>query len=450
MRRRGLLILLGFLLTFSACSSGSPEYRGPSMELLDEVIPDYVNPIDLDSIFPADGTCRIAMGAGVRVLEVIDGTNAEGLLRPGDILVSIDDVPTPTREVLINQLEDRPVGAVVKVNATRSGEPIEFSVPMSQVPGAPGRSLLGVITESNLESIGPEGLAEDLGSLESVRARPVVVNDLIFTYDPLGASWVPYPGDPSTNRMVELDAELYTVAESAPLSLMKPGEEVPIPIYPGPVDYEAGGASFQLVALTFEEVIGSVGDLLLVAGVASAGPDNAALSLHAVDPVTLSVVWIRPTGLSDTSSPLLAATAFRSPSGDQALVELVEYDLQTDTPLELWNYYLVNEAGEGTVGPPGIDKFFPTKGVSGWFDEDSLIYLIDLDVPQVAQWSILTGEHEFLMAYTADQVIGLQAVVPVGDGEHVVEVRDTEVVLVDANRPEIRRLISRGCEHTPL
>ncbi|MCY3579921.1 MAG: hypothetical protein OXH95_05950 [bacterium] len=449
MRRHLPLVLLVSLLTVSACSSGSPEYQTPPLELPDEVVPNYVNPIDMDQIFPADGTCRIAKGAGVRVLQVIDGTGADGLLHPGDILVSIDDVPTPTREILIDQLEDRPVGAVVEIDATRSGEPIEVSILMSPAPGAPGRSLLGVITETNLESIGPEGLLEGSGSVDNVRARPVVVNDLIFRYDPLGADWVPYPGDPA-DRIVGLDSELYTVAESAPLSLMKPGEEAPIPILPGPVDYQAGGVSFQLVALTFEEVIGSVGDLLLVAGVASAGPDNVAFALHAVDPVSSAVVWIRPTGLSDTSSPLLAADAFRSPSGEQALVELVEYDLLTDTRSELWNYYLVNEAGEGTVGPPGIDQFFPTKGVSGWFDEDSLIYLIDLDVPQVAQWSILTGEHEFLMAYTAEQVIGLRTVVPVGDGEHVVEVRDSEVVLVDANRPEVSRLISRGCDHTPL
>jgi hypothetical protein len=117
---------------------------------------------------------------------------------------------------------------------------------------------------------------------------------------------------------------------------------------------------------------------------------------------------------------------------------------------ELFNYYLVDEEGEGTVGPPGIDQFFPTDGVTGWYDEDSLIYLVDIEVPQIVLWSLGTGEHTLLRSYTAEEAFSLRAAFPVGDGEHIVEVRDGEVFLVDVNRPELTRLISRGCRHVPI
>ena len=61
-----------------------------------------------------------------------------------------------------------------------------------------------------------------------------------------------------------------------------------------------------------------------------------------------------------------------------------------------------------------------------------------------------TGEHTLLRSYTAEEAFSLRAAFPVGDGEHIVEVRDGEVFLVDVNRPELTRLISRGCRHVPI
>ena len=240
------------------------------------------------------------------------------------------------------------------------------------------------------------------------------------------------------------------MADTEPLSLVRVGGGGPIAIDPGPVVYESPGGQIEVVASGFDEVVGSVGDLLLVAGEAAAGPGNTALAVHAVDPLNASVEWIRPLGLSDTGIPLAAVNAYRSPSGDRALVALVERDPEGDTPLELWNYYLVDAQGEGTVGPLGIDQFFPTTGVTGWYDDNSLIYLVDLEVPQVARWSLRTGEHSLLKAYTPEEASELATALPVGDGVHIVEVRDGEVSLIDVNRPELTRPISRGCRHVPI
>ena len=412
-----------------------------------EVVPDFVNSADLDQLFPPDGGCLLAVGTGVRVLDVVDGTDAYGVLRPGDIVTSVDGVSISSREVLLGVLDNRRAGDEVVVEGTRTGVPFRAAVPLSPVPGDAGRAILGIITETRLDAVPPRSLAE--APIDDGLARPVILNGWIYRYEPLSAVWTPYPGSP-VGEMAGLGSDIYAVADTASLSLVRVGGDEPIAVDPGPVVYESPGGPIEVEASGFDEVVGSVGDLLLVAGEASAGPGNTAFAVHAVDPITASVEWIRPLGLSDSGNPLAAVDAYRSPSGDRALVALVERDPAGDAQPGLWNYYLVDAEGEGMVGPPGVDQFFPTDGVTGWYDDNSLIYLVDLEVPQVARWSLRTGEHSLLKAYTAEEASNLATAFPVGDGAHIVEVRDSEVSLIDVARPELTRLISRGCRHIPI
>lgn len=444
--RRGVAVpVVALALLVSACSQPSPEL--PPVGVPAEVVPDVVNPADVDKIFPLDGGCLLAVGTGVRVLQVLDGMAASDALRPGDIMTSVDGIPVSAREILLRVLEDRRVGEKVVVEGTRVGAPFTVSIALSPVPGEAGRAILGVITETRLEAVPPASLSE--AAIDDRSARPVIVDGGIYRYVPLGAVWTPYPGVPA-EQMAEVGADLYAVAAGEPLSLIRVGGEEPIAIHPGPVVYESPGGAIEVVASGFHEVVGSVGGLLLIAGEAAAGPGDTAQAVHGVDPVTASVEWIRPLGLSDTGNLLVAANAYRSPSGDRALVTLIEHDVAGSGPSELFNYYLVDEEGEGVVGPPGIDQFFPTTGVTGWYDDNSLIYLVDIEVPQIVLWSLDTGEHTLLRAYTAGEAFNLRTVLPVGDGEHVVEVRDGEVSLIDVNRPELTRLISRGCRHVSI
>ncbi|MDE0375012.1 MAG: PDZ domain-containing protein [bacterium] len=445
MRLRVAVPVIALALVVSACSQRSPEL--PPVDVPAEVVPDLVNPSDVDRMFPLGRGCLLAVGSGVRVLDVVDGTGASDALRPGDIMTSVDGTPVSSREILLQVLEDRRVGERVVVEGTRVGAPFSASIALSPVRGQTGRAILGVITETKLEAVRPTSLSEAV--VDDQLARPVIVDGWIYRYVPLGAVWTPYPGTPA-EHMAELGSDIYAVAAVEPLSLVRVGDEEPIAIDPGPVVYETPVGPLEVVASGFDEVVGSVGGLLLIAGEAEAGPGDTAAAVHAVDPVKATVEWIRPLGLSDEGNQLAAVDAYRSPSGDRALVALAEYDEEGGSGLELFNYYLVDEEGEGTVGPPGIDQFFPTDGVTGWYDDDSLIYLVDVEVPQIVLWSLGTGEHTLLRAYSAEEAFSLRTALPVGDGEHIVEVRDGEVFLVDVDRPELTRLISRGCRHEPV
>ena len=437
--------LVALALMVSACSQPSPEL--PPVGVPVEVVPDVVNPADIDKVFPLDGGCLLAVGTGVRVLEALDGRAASDALRPGDIMTSVDGIPVSSREILLRVLEDWRAGEKVVVEGTRVGAPFTVSIALSPVPGEGGRAILGVITETRLEAVPPASLSEAV--IDDRLARPVIVDGGIYRYVPLGAVWTTYPGVPA-EQMAESGSDIYAVAAGEPLALVRVGGGEPIAIDPGPVVYESPVGPLEVVASRFHKVVGSVGELLLIAGEAAAGPGDTALAVHGVDPVTASVEWIRPLGLSDTGTLLVAVDAYRSPSGDRALVALVEHDVAGGAGSELFNYYLVDEAGEGVVGPPGTDQFFPTTGVTGWYDDDSLIYLVDIEVPQIVRWSLGTGEHTLLRAYTEGEAFNLRTVLPVGDGEHIVEVRDGEVSLIDVNRPELTRLISRGCRHVPI
>ena len=437
--------ILVLALLAVACSQPVPERQ--HFDIPAEIVPDWVNPADLEELFPAAGGCLLAVGGGVRVLELLDDTAAHGMVRAGDVVMSIDGLPTRSLEMLLRVLEGRSVGDVVEIEGTRAGVPFSISVELSPVPGDPGRAILGIISETKLDPVPPSQLTAS--GVDGPFSRPVTLNGWIYLYEPLAAAWSPYPGVPAA-RMGSVGSEIYAVAVADPLSLVRVGIGETIAIDPGPVVFESTGGPIEVTASEFEAALTSVGNLVLVAGQASAGPNDAAFAIHAVDPATRSVVWTRPIGLSQTGNPLVAVDGYRSPSGERALITLVEHDPASDARSGVWSYYLVDEQGEGVVGPPGIDQFFPTSGVTGWYDEGSLLYVADFDVPQIARWALDTGDHSVIRPVAAEEAFDLVTVTPVGDGRHVVQVRQNEVSLIDITQPGASRPISRGCRHVPI
>ena len=441
MHRPGFLTSLVCLaLLAAACSQPVTERRG--FDVPAEIVADWINPTDVDSLFPAGSGCLVVLGGGVRVLEVVEGAGAAGVLQPGDIVLSVDGTPTSSLEVLLGILQDRTAGDVVQVEGTRSGEPYSFEIELSPVPGQPDRAVLGIISETRLDPTAPSDLQETDTTDES--GRPVTLDGGIYLYEPLAARWTSYPGEPA-DRMTALGSDLYAVAIAETLSLERVSEGDPIPIDPGPVVYESNAGSIEVVASGFEAVLTSVGDLVLVAGEAEAGVGNSAFAVHAVDPVAGTIVWTRPLGLSTEGNLLVAVDGYRSPSGDRALLTLAEHDPLSGARSGVWTYYLVDEQGVGEVGPAGIDRFLPTSGVTGWFDEGSLLYVADLDIPQIAKWVLDTGDHQVIGSVAAEDAFDLVTVTPVGDGRHVVQVLRSEVSLINLDQPDMARPISRGC-----
>ena len=458
MRHFGFLAALTALtLLAAACAQPGPERR--PFDVPTEIVPDWVNPADAEGLFPADGGCLLAVGGGARVLEVLEDTvsgfsssqsartAAHGVLRAGDIVMSIDGSPTSSLEMLLRMLEGRPPGDVVEVEGTRLGVPFSTSVELSPVPGEPERAILGIIAETKLDPVPPSQLTAS--GVADPFSRLVTLDGWTYLHEPLAAAWSPYPGVPAT-RMAALGSELYAVAADGPLSLVRVATGELIPIDPGPVVFEGTRGPIEVVATGFETALTSVGNLVLVAGTVSLGANTTTFALHAVDPVARLVVWSRPLGLSPSGNPLAAVDGYRSPSGSRALVTLVEHDLASNARYGALGYYLVDEQGEEEASLPGIKEFLTTSRVTGWYDEDSLLYVADFDTPQIVRWSLDTGDHSVIRPVAAEDAFDLVTVMPVGDGQHLVQIRATEVSLINVNQPESVRPISRGCRYEPI
>ena len=121
----------------------------------------------------------------VRVAELGDGSPAQGLLRAGDVLVSLDGTDVRDAADLRALIAERAVGDVVSVGYLRGGTPgtAEVTLGASSGDDEEQRPVIGVVTEEepvdlpfdvtiNLEDVGgpSAGLMFALGILEKVGA----------------------------------------------------------------------------------------------------------------------------------------------------------------------------------------------------------------------------------------------------------------------------------------
>lgn len=442
-RFRALASLLLLAVIGWACSESVPE--SPTFDLPSEVVPDWVNPTDMATLFPDAAGCFLAVGDGVRVLQVFEGTKAFGVLRAGDVITSVDGVPTGSREALLSLLAGLAPGESLRMAGGRAGRPFELEVELTGVPEDPLRGIVGIVPETRLRVVRPAELPASASPDQS--GDPVVLDGAMYLHSPLAASWVPFAGVEEV-RAVALDSELYAVSAGVTPALVRLADGVSIPIDPGPVLIEGTAGPLQVLVGGFETALTSVGDLVLVAGTVTQGEFDS-FAIHAVDPVEGSVAWTRPLGRSPSGQELIAVEGYRSPSGARALVSLVEQDPETGDRSAVLTYYLLDEQGEGVVGPPGIDRFIPTSGVTGWHDDDSMLYVAELDGTGVAVWNLTTGDHNFVWPVPPESESDLVTVTPVGDGRHLVQIRADEVSLVDVYQPLPVRSIARGCRYTP-
>lgn len=445
--KRSASLVCSVLLSAAAAACSQPPPEPPAFEIPDEIVPDWVNTVDPDSIFSAQSGCLLAVGGGVRVLQVLEGTAAYGELRAGDVITSVDGAAVSSREMLLRELADRPAGGGITIGGDRLGEPFSVDLVLTPVSGEPDRAVLGVIPETKLAAEPPSGLPAELGGADPF-SRPVILDGRIYLHGPLAASWSPYPGVPA-DQMAALGSDLYAAAAADPLSLVKVGGGGAVSIDPGPVTLDLPAGRIEVLVSSFEAALTSVGDLVVAGGEVSTGTGGGVTALIAVDPTERSVAWVRLLGLSDTDAPLAAVQGYRSPSGDRALITLVERG-PGNSQSGVWSYYLIDEQGEGVVGPPGIRDFYRNFVVTGWYDDQSVLYLADRNPAQTVLWDLETGEHSPLRPVDIGEADDLVAVSPVGDGRHLVQIRENEVSLIDVELPEPARPVSRGCRHEPV
>jgi PDZ domain-containing protein len=88
------------------------------------------------------------IGKGVRVLSIVTGSHAQGLLQPGDVILALNGATIRTTTNLINQVRSQRSGAIVQLQVDRDQRTMDLKVPLMSpsAPGAPPQ--LGITIES--------------------------------------------------------------------------------------------------------------------------------------------------------------------------------------------------------------------------------------------------------------------------------------------------------------
>lgn len=454
-------VLSALAMSAAACGVSSPE-RVP-LQVPDRVTPDRINPTDPEAVFAGRGECLLAVGAGVKVLEVLPDTAAQQVLQAGDVVTGVNGVAVGSLESLLSITSGMQVGAPVEVTGLRGGEPFTAGISLGPAPENSARPIVGFIPETKLEATSPADLSPVRAAPDRASAaysRPVVLGGRILRFNPLDSSWHQYPGIP-TSRMAGLGAELYTLAVSDhPRALLRIGEEHEVLAFDQPPDIPGlGAASGEMV---FEAVLGSVGRLLLVSARMSEAPaaatdDDSAPAggagltylLVGADPVAGEIAWARPLPLSPQGFPWTAVAGYRSPAGDQVLVGMAEEDPALSARTAVLTYLVMDDLGRA-LPRPGLEDLAAAGVVTGWYDDDSLLYVEPAAVPRVATWTFDSGEHTLLLTVAEEEARDLRLVTPVGDGRHLLRIADSGVAMIDGEQRSVVRPAASGCSYSPI
>jgi hypothetical protein len=424
---RRLLSATVVLAVFTAaCTAQEPPARPALPEVPDELVPDFFVGSNAFDILSAAEGCAVLAGDGVRVLEVIDGSPAEGVLVPTDVIVAVDGIPTTTAEALSRVMRARGPGDVVTVGLEGEDGVEEIEIVLAQLGDDPAVGQMGVMTESRLTA---HALAEvPRNFVDSSLARPIILDGELVVYDPLGAAWqrteIPLPGA----RIAAVGGAGYLVVPE-PVSAIVRVSDASVAVL--------DGIDWQLLW-----PVGSVGELLLVAA-SRTTQEGEATAVLAVDFDDQRVVWTWEPGPGADGNLIVPDAAYTSPSGELAVVSLISRTTEGDVVVR---QALLDAEGHETADWGTESRSFIPDGVivGGWYDETHIVYAAGTATAIVARiYDPVTGEDEVLSTLEADRVTSLWAV---GDGRHLLVGTDLEITLVDAESAARRRPVFSGCE----
>lgn len=103
---------------------------------------------------------------GVFVLNVLPNGAADGLLKAGDRIVSIDDIDSAVQQKVVDYLKEKGVNDTVQLSVERDGSVQNFDIQLKPIPGVADRAGLGItFMEDKIIETTPEVFirSEDIG-----------------------------------------------------------------------------------------------------------------------------------------------------------------------------------------------------------------------------------------------------------------------------------------------
>jgi PDZ domain-containing protein len=87
-------------------------------------------------------------GEGITILEVVEGSPADGVLQVGDIVTTIDGKTVLTADDASNEIRAHQIGDTINLVGTRNGEPLDVSITLAPHPEMEGRPMVGVVLDT--------------------------------------------------------------------------------------------------------------------------------------------------------------------------------------------------------------------------------------------------------------------------------------------------------------
>ncbi|MDP8923037.1 MAG: PDZ domain-containing protein [Chloroflexota bacterium] len=110
-------------------------------------------------------------GEGARVVDVLAGMPAAGVLQAGDLIVAVDGRPTDTSIAVIQATRQRTVGDIVTLTIVRDGQRQEVRVGTRSAVDEPGRPVVGVaIATEGFDVVLPFPIEIDTGNVGGASA----------------------------------------------------------------------------------------------------------------------------------------------------------------------------------------------------------------------------------------------------------------------------------------
>ncbi len=100
---------------------------------------------------------------GARVVDVRPGSPADGVLRPGDVIVAVDGRPVRVLQDLTDGIGRKKPGDSVRLRVLRDGKPIVVDVETVEDPERPGHPVVGIIVTQEADIDLPFDVEIDLG-----------------------------------------------------------------------------------------------------------------------------------------------------------------------------------------------------------------------------------------------------------------------------------------------
>ena len=379
MRGRALVVSL---VVITACATQTAPPRG--------TLP------DIASVVPPARPCAFAVGParGVSVNSTFPGTAAEGVLRPGDVIVAIDGMETLSDTQLRDFLTDAEAGQEISVEILRENEAETVSLVLGAGVEESSAPMIGVTITTAYEELVAEDVPVGEG-LAGSHSRLALIGGDLYALDPVEPEVVALDVEVPELPWLAAGGTLYRVegAGSEALIVGHDGTDVPL------------ASDVALIGL-----LGSLGDRLVAAVDRGDGRTIVAL----LDTDSGEMVWeYRPqASLGDPLGTISDVAASR------LILGLVPANSESAT-------FQVLSGVDGSVLAATEDLVALSGGRAfGWFDDDSIlgqgadsnIVLVDTSTGRVSGVSLPVPLRPELRVWA------------VGDGTHVL-IQDGNTVL---------------------